>query len=243
MTRRTYDRAPAIPARARAVLQRHGESRAGAGELHRGVGRRAERGLDAYAVDAAHMMGIIEPAADEALAWNERAMVCAEAEARPGGPAVAGDASEQHRLDVLRNRAVHQRASRVRGSSSSAAGAGGRGSRSGSRTTRWPRRGGRWGRSRRRWPSRRCCCASANSTGEPDGYYPRGDWRVPGRAGTGGGGAAALRGRMSCWPRTVDRGKGAGAVGADEGTWEGADAVKDGSMIGKRQAIGFAWAS
>src|SRR3954447_22295410 len=36
-----------------------------------------ERGLDAYAVDAAHMMGIIESAADEALAWNERAVACA----------------------------------------------------------------------------------------------------------------------------------------------------------------------
>jgi len=42
-----------------------------------------ERGLDAYAVDAAHMIGIIEPAADEALAWNERAMACASASSDP----------------------------------------------------------------------------------------------------------------------------------------------------------------
>lgn len=42
-----------------------------------------EHRLDAYAVDAAHMMGIIEPAADEALAWNERAMAHAQASADP----------------------------------------------------------------------------------------------------------------------------------------------------------------
>jgi tetratricopeptide (TPR) repeat protein len=41
-----------------------------------------ERGLDAYAVDAAHMMGIIEPG-DEALAWNERAVAYADATADP----------------------------------------------------------------------------------------------------------------------------------------------------------------
>jgi tetratricopeptide (TPR) repeat protein len=41
-----------------------------------------ERGLDGYAVDAAHMMGIIEPG-DEALEWNERAMAYADASADP----------------------------------------------------------------------------------------------------------------------------------------------------------------
>ena len=42
---------------------------------------RAHR-LDGYAVDAAHMMGIIEPD-DEALAWNERAMAHADGSADP----------------------------------------------------------------------------------------------------------------------------------------------------------------
>ena len=43
---------------------------------------RASR-LDGYAVDAAHMMGIIEPG-DEALAWNERAMAHANGSTDPG---------------------------------------------------------------------------------------------------------------------------------------------------------------
>jgi tetratricopeptide (TPR) repeat protein len=42
----------------------------------------AER-LDGYAVDAAHMLGIIEPADDDALAWNLRAAEYAQASADP----------------------------------------------------------------------------------------------------------------------------------------------------------------
>jgi tetratricopeptide (TPR) repeat protein len=41
----------------------------------------AER-LDGYAVDAAHMFGVMPPA-DEALAWNERALAYAKASADP----------------------------------------------------------------------------------------------------------------------------------------------------------------
>jgi tetratricopeptide (TPR) repeat protein len=41
-----------------------------------------ERRLDGYAVDAAHMMGIVEPG-EEALAWNERAMAYANGSADP----------------------------------------------------------------------------------------------------------------------------------------------------------------
>src|SRR5829696_5473716 len=41
----------------------------------------AER-LDGYAVDAAHMFGVMPPA-DEALAWNERAVAYAKASADP----------------------------------------------------------------------------------------------------------------------------------------------------------------
>jgi tetratricopeptide (TPR) repeat protein len=42
-----------------------------------------ENRLDDYAVDAAHMMGIVEAAPDEALAWNVRAMEQARASADP----------------------------------------------------------------------------------------------------------------------------------------------------------------
>ena len=49
----------------------------GAWELARRIGR------DDYAVDAAHMLGIIEPPA-EAQAWNERAYALAESSPQPG---------------------------------------------------------------------------------------------------------------------------------------------------------------
>jgi tetratricopeptide (TPR) repeat protein len=42
-----------------------------------------EQRFDGYAVDAAHMLGIIQPG-DEALAWNERAMELAKSSPDPG---------------------------------------------------------------------------------------------------------------------------------------------------------------
>ncbi|MCP3916378.1 MAG: tetratricopeptide repeat protein [bacterium] len=44
--------------------------------------RARDAGLDGLAVDAAHMLGIVEPAA-EALAWNERALAIAESSDDP----------------------------------------------------------------------------------------------------------------------------------------------------------------
>ena len=49
----------------------------------RGLGARSSVGEDGLAVDAGHMLGIVEPPA-EARAWNERAMELAQV-AGPGG--------------------------------------------------------------------------------------------------------------------------------------------------------------
>ena len=84
MTADLHGRARAIPARCRGrCFNDTGNAEPARTSFLEAWEVARERGLDGYAVDAAHMMGIIEPAAAEALAWNERAVACANDSSDP----------------------------------------------------------------------------------------------------------------------------------------------------------------